>query len=182
MSKKKYSCGALFAGIGGFCKGFEQAGFETKWATDFDTEVAQTYRHNFPDTQFIEEDLVNLDLNDLEKVDVIHAGFPCQSFSQAGNRGGFNDPRGKLFDVMIDKIEASSWKPSILVLENSPFILMGEQGLWFEHIQERLNELGFWFSEQNAIEIDANAHCGLPQRRKRLLCLPVTKMILTLIH
>ena len=47
MSKKKYSCGALFAGIGGFCKGFEQAGFETKWATDFDTEVAQTYRHNF---------------------------------------------------------------------------------------------------------------------------------------
>ena len=169
---------ALFAGIGGFCKGFEQAGFETKWATDFDTEVAQTYRHNFPDTQFIEEDLVNLDLNDLEKVDVIHAGFPCQSFSQAGNRGGFNDPRGKLFDVMIDKIEASSWKPSILVLENSPFILMGEQGLWFEHIQERLNELGFWFSEQNAIEIMQTPTVDFPAE-KDFLCLPVTKMILT---
>ena len=175
MSDKKYSCGALFSGIGGFCKGFELAGFQTKWATDFDQEVAQTYAHNFPETKFIKADLANLDLNKLDKVDIIHAGFPCQSFSQAGNRKGFNDPRGKLFDVMIDKIEASSWRPSLLVLENSPYLLSGEQGLWFEHIQERLNDLGFWFSDQNAIEVDASEHCGLPQRRKRLFMLACNK-------
>ena len=175
MNDKKYSCGALFSGIGGFCKGFEQAGFQTKWATDFDDQVALTYEKNFPKINFIKTDLNELNFNDLEKVDVIHAGFPCQSFSQAGNRKGFNDPRGKLFDVMIDKIEASSWRPSLLALENSPYILSGEQGLWFEHIQQRLNDLGFWFSKQNAIEVDANKHCGLPQRRKRLFMFACNK-------
>ena len=85
MSNKNFSCGALFSGIGGFCKGFEKAGFQTKWATDFDKEVAQTYEKT-SSNQFYKADLNELNFNDLEKVDVIHAGFPCQSFSQAGNR------------------------------------------------------------------------------------------------
>lgn len=168
MSKKGYSCGALFAGIGGFCAGFEAAGYKTKWATDFDAQVSRTYSENFPKTKFLEKDINDIDFNTLEKVDVLHAGFPCQSFSQAGNRKGFDDPRGQLFNVMTDKIEASYWKPSVIVLENSPYLLMGDQGLWFEHIQERLNELGYWFSKHNAIQIDTNTHCGLPQRRERL--------------
>ena len=175
MTNNGFSCGALFSGIGGFCAGFEAAGYETKWATDFDAQVSRTYSENFPDTKFLEEDINDIDFNVLDKVDVLHAGFPCQSFSQAGNRKGFDDPRGQLFNVMVDKIEASSWKPSILVFENSPYIMMGDRGLWFDHIRERISGLGYWFSEHNAITIDTNKNCGLPQRRVRLFMFAVRK-------
>ena len=76
---------------------------------------------------------------------------------------------------MIDKIEASQWKPSILVLENSPYLLVGENGMWFQHIENRLNDLGFWFSKHNAIQIDANKNCGLPRRRERLFLFACNK-------
>ena len=84
-----------------------------------------------------------------------HGGFLVKVFTSWKPRG-FNDPRGKLLDVMIDKIEASSRKPSILARKLS-FHLNGDKD-FVGAIQERLNELGFWFFEQNAIEIDANAH------------------------
>ena len=163
-----YTCGSLFSGIGGFCFGFAEAKIQTVWATDFDEQVAKTYRHNFPKTNFLHESIENLDLSDFEAVDVVHAGFPCQSFSQAGDRKGFDDPRGQLFNVMMDKFASSSWLPSILVFENSPFLMIGDQGLWFEHIRTRLNELGYWFTQNNAITIDTQTHCGLPQKRERL--------------
>lgn len=168
MRNLEYTCGSLFSGIGGFCQGFEKAGFKTNWATDFNSQVAETYQSNFSDTKFYETEIENLNFAELDPVDVVHAGFPCQSFSQAGNRKGFDDPRGQLFNVMMDKFTASNWLPSILVFENSPFLISGKQGLWFEHIKERLNELGYWFTQNNSILIDAQAHCGLPQRRERL--------------
>lgn len=163
-----YNCGALFSGIGGFCYGFSESNIKTSWATDFDVQVAKTYRHNFPDTDFIHDSIENLNFSDLAPVDVVHAGFPCQSFSQAGDRKGFDDPRGQLFNVMMDKFEESSWLPSILVFENSPYLLIGDQGLWFEHVKARLNELGYWFTQNNAITIDTHKNCGLPQKRERL--------------
>ena len=57
MSEKGYSCGALFAGIGGFCAGFEAAGYKTKWATDFDSQVSATYKYNFPKTDFFQNQI-----------------------------------------------------------------------------------------------------------------------------
>ncbi len=71
------TCAGLFAGIGGFCFGFEDAGFSA-WASDKDEKVARTYRDNFPDVEFIEADIKDLDLDVLPEVDVLHAGFPCQ--------------------------------------------------------------------------------------------------------
>lgn len=163
-----YTCGSLFSGIGGFCRGFHEAGIKTVWATDLDEQVAKTYRYNFPETNFLHDSIENLNFSDLEGVDFVHAGFPCQSFSQAGERKGFDDPRGQLFNVMMDKLSASSWLPSILVFENSPYLMIGDQGLWFDHVKTRINELGYWFTRHNAITVDTHKNCGLPQKRERL--------------
>ena len=116
--KNRLTCGALFSGIGGFCRGFEQAGFTSLWANDFDAQVSATYRKNFKNTEFIEGSIDDIDFTSLKPVDVIHAGFPCQPFSHSGNRMGFNDPkgRGKLFDTMMDKISTASWRPKVLLL------------------------------------------------------------------
>lgn len=81
LKANTYSCAGLFAGIGGFCVGFESAGFKTSWVSDLDDRVEETYRHNFPQTRFLREDIGNLDLAQMPAVDVLHAGFPCQSFS-----------------------------------------------------------------------------------------------------
>ena len=174
---KTITCGALFAGIGGFCQGFEAAGFETLWASDFDQQVMSTYRHNSPNVKFYDQSIQDLDFNSLEPVDVLHAGFPCQPFSHSGNRQGFNDPKGRgiLFDVMMDKIESANWKPKVLLLENSTYIQYGENGMWFDHIRKRLQRAGFWFSAQNALTIDTRSHAGLPQRRERLFMHAVSK-------
>ena len=171
----KFKCGSLFSGIGGFCLGFESQGFKTLWASDFDAQVEATYKHNFPKTKFLNIDICSLDFNDLEPVDVLHAGFPCQSFSQAGNRSGFNDPRGKLFDVMIDKISSAHWKPKILVFENSPYIQIGENGEWFSHIKRRIKKAGYWFNDQNALKLSTRELAGLPQKRERLFMLATSR-------
>ena len=171
----KFTCGALFSGIGGFCIGFEEEGFKTLWASDFDAQVAETYRLNFPESRFLHADIASIDFDDLEPVDVLHAGFPCQSFSQAGNRLGFDDPRGQLFNVLMDKIAAASWKPKVLVLENSPFIKAGGNGEWFAHIKYRIKKSGFWFDNQNALEVSTHEHAGLPQKRERLFMVATDK-------
>ena len=83
--------GSLFAGIGGIDLAFEQAGFKITWANEIDAAACKTYRHNFPNTKLIEGDVRNLNAKTLEKVDVLTAGFPCQSFSVSGNQKGFKD-------------------------------------------------------------------------------------------
>ena len=102
LPSKKVTCGSLFSGIGGFCFGFERAGFETLWANDNDQKVSMTYKKNFESVEFLEQDIAKLETSKLRPVDVIHAGFPCQSFSSAGNRLGFDDPRGMLFEQIIE--------------------------------------------------------------------------------
>ena len=170
-----FTCGGLFVGIGGFCFGFEKAGFSTNWASDLDERVGMTYKQNFKATDFIQEDIAVLNLNDLPAVDVLHAGFPCQSFSAAGNRLGFEDPRGQLFDVMMEKISDLDCKPRILVFENSSHLMIGAGGLWFDHVKRSIKRAGFWFDDGNALIINTRTHFGLPQRRERLFMVAVNR-------
>lgn len=172
--------GSFFCGIGGLCHGFEANGFETLWANDFEPDVETTYRHNFPNVSFLSGDINEIDPKALEPVDIVHGGFPCQSFSNAGSRKGFDDPKGvgKLFDVMMDKIELLDRRPKILVFENVPNLLIGASGTWFEHVKYRIKKAGYWFSKENALQLDVRLHGGLPQRRERLFMLAVRKDIL----
>lgn len=166
-----FTVGSLFCGIGGFCHGFDAAGFKTMWANDWDDDAVATYRLNFPQVDTICGDVRALNDEDypFAPVDVLHAGFPCQSFSQAGNRLGFKDERGQLFFEVIKLIQNfGSNKPKILLLENSPYISIGEGGIWFDIIRREIQKAGYWFSEKNAVVIDSRKNAGLPQRRERL--------------
>ena len=164
-------CGALFAGIGGFCAGFESVGVSTSWAVELDGHASRTYAHNFPATRLLTRDVRDVTVlgDKLEPVDVLHAGFPCQSFSQAGVRMGFEDPRGRLFFEVIRLLkEFGSDKPPVLLLENAPFLRYGEGGAWFMELQNAIRRAGYWFREENSAELSAFELTSLPQQRTRL--------------
>ena len=168
---KELRSGALFAGIGGFCAGFGSAGVSTTWAVELDEHAAMTYRRNFPNVRLLQKSVVDVrvDADALEPVDVLHAGFPCQSFSQAGGRKGFDDPRGQLFLEIIRIIgEFKDRKPAILVLENAPFLRYGEGGVWFLRLQKEIQRAGYWFRPENCEELSAYRLTALPQQRTRL--------------
>jgi len=174
---QKFTCGALFAGIGGFCYGFEKSGFRTLWCNDMSPDAALTYKENFENSRYICGDIKQLKADqDLDPVDVLHAGFPCQSFSAAGHRLGFADPRGQLFFEIIRLLkEWGNQKPKILVLENSPHLKDGEGGSWFRTVQTEIQRSGYWFSAANTFIIDTRDNGGLPQRRKRLFMVAVSQ-------
>jgi DNA (cytosine-5)-methyltransferase 1 len=150
---------------------FEAAGFRTAWACDVDPYACAVYRDNFPANKLIEKDVRKLSVrgDKLQPVDVLHAGFPCQSFSQAGSRTGFDDERGKLFFEIIRLIgEFKKDKPRVLVFENAPYLQWGEGGDWFSEITRQLQGAGYWFRESNARELDLFALTHIPQTRSRL--------------
>lgn len=168
--------GALFSGIGGLCLGFQQQGIKTVWAVENDLAAVATYKRNVAGSTVVEIDGSPASVNDvsvignsLEPVDILHAGFPCQSFSVAGERKGFDDPRGQLFYEIIRIIkEFGEKKPSVLVLENSPNIRIGDAGRWFIELTKEIKKAGYWFRESNCVELDAYDYTNLPQKRNRL--------------
>jgi DNA (cytosine-5)-methyltransferase 1 len=175
------TCGALFAGIGGFCYGFERQGFKTVWASEIDERAASTYKHNFEHVDVFSGDsgdirALSAEISQLPPVDVLHAGFPCQSFSVAGNRKGFKDPRGRLFfEIPRLLLEWGDRRPKIVVLENSPNILTGDRGHWFDEVRTQLQAAGYWFGLQNCFEIDTFEWTNLPQKRSRLFMIAVSR-------
>lgn len=168
--------GALFAGIGGFCLGFGQAGIKTAWAIENSDSATSIYANNIDGVRIVEQNGqpasikdISVLKNDLEPVDVLHAGFPCQSFSQAGDRKGFADPRGQLFYEIIRIVqEFKDKKPSVIVLENSPHIRHGEGGSWFMELAKEIKKAGYWFRDSNCAELDPYLLTPLPQQRNRL--------------
>jgi len=161
--------GAMFAGIGGFCAGLKKAGVKTSWAIDIDEFARATYMQNFDETEYLLKDIRTLSAQDLEPVDILDAGFPCQSFSQAGSRKGFEDDRGKLFyDLMRMIREFKDKRPPVILLENSPYLRHGDGGRWFLEIAREIKKAGYWFRETSVAELDPYELTLLPQRRNRL--------------
>ncbi len=130
----------LFSGIGGFHLGMSQAGHECVGACEIDKHARQVYGRHFTDTQ-IWEDATKLKPYELPDFDCLVAGFPCQAFSLAGKRMGFNDTRGTLFFeiVRIAKIK----RPQLLLLENVKGLLYHKEGNTFRTILTTLDELGY---------------------------------------
>ena len=122
---KKFSIGSLYAGIGGICLGFKNSGFELFWANELDKNACITYRHNFKHT-LIEGDVLTLDIETLPKIDILTAGFPCQPFSVAGYRKGFNDHRGNHFFRILDFVDTV--RPKVVFLENVKNLVNHDHG------------------------------------------------------
>ena len=93
---RSYDAVSLFAGIGGICQGFQQAGFQIKWANEKNHAACETYRHNYSN-YLLEGDIRKININSIPDSHVLLAGFPCQAFSLGGAQRGFADPRGTMF-------------------------------------------------------------------------------------
>ena len=156
----------LFAGIGGFRLGMESAGHECVGFCEIDKFARASY-------QAIHDTKGELELHDITtvsdefirgigRVDIICGGFPCQAFSIAGNRRGFEDTRGTLF-FEIARF-ASILRPKYLFLENVKGLLNHENGITFETIISTLDELGYNVEWQVLNSKDF----GVPQNRERV--------------
>lgn len=153
----------LFAGIGGIRLGFSRAfkdSLEFVFSSEIDKYAQITYSVNFGDMPF--GDITKIDEKTIPGHDIILAGFPCQAFSIAGKRAGFNDTRGTLFfDVLrIAKFHM----PQVIFLENVKGFVGHDKGKTFRVVKESLEELGYKvFSEV----LNAK-NFGVPQNRERI--------------
>jgi len=160
----------LFAGIGGFHLAFHNVGAECVFSSEWDDAARETYELNFQKLTpklfkngNFAGDITKVNKREIPDFDILCAGFPCQPFSQAGFKKGFEDVRGTLFFDIAEIIRIK--KPSAFFLENVRGLYNHEQGRTFATIKRVLSEdLGYSF--HHAI-VKASDH-GLPQHRPRL--------------
>ena len=163
MREKQYTFIDLFAGLGGFHKALESLGCKCVFASEIKEDLRKLYKINFPQTD-IQGDITAILPNEIPTHDILCAGFPCQPFSQAGKRQGFNDKkdRGNLFNNICAILEEH--KPRYVLLENVANLKGHDAGNTWRTIQERLYDLGYSVKES----IISPHQFGIPQHRKRI--------------
>lgn len=160
----KYTAIDLFAGIGGVRLGLEQAGFNVVYSNDYDKYCKITFENFFKDsldTRKIEDVPLS---NIPDDIDLLAGGFPCQPFSLAGLRRGFNDPRGSLFLEVVKILHEK--KPKAFLLENVKNLKRHDSGKTLNYILNVLrNELGYFVPEPQILN---SKYFGVPQNRERI--------------
>jgi len=151
---------------GTFCSGIEAPSvawpdWEPQWFSEIDAFPCEVLKHHYPDVPNL-GDMTKIKGGDLDSVDVVIAGTPCQSFSVAGQRAGLDDPRGNLALEYLRIVSES--RPTWMVWENVPGVLSSEEGRDFEEILRIISELGYGWAYR---VLDAQ-HFGVPQRRRRV--------------
>ena len=159
----------MFAGIGGFRAGLTRAGgFQCVGHCEIDKYAEASYRaiHDIRKEERYYPDARAIDPNDLPDFDLLCGGFPCQAFSLAGRRKGFDDARGTLFFEIARLAETR--RPSYLLLENVPGLLNHDGGRTFAAILSALSDLGYHVEWA----VLNSKHFGVPQSRRRvfLIC------------
>lgn len=161
---RKYRVGSLFAGVGGICQGFKDASCDVLWANEIDEHSRKTYKINHPDVSLTSKlDVRVLTKDDVEKVDILAAGFPCQPFSQAGQARGFDDNRGQLFFEITRLL--SELKPKAFFLENVKTLATHDGGKSLAIIEGALRKVGYSFI---SFVLRASEHTDIPQGRSRI--------------
>ena len=157
-------CASFFAGVGGIDLGFEQSGFETVYANEFDSYAADTFELNF-NVKVDRRDINTVQPDEIPDFDVLLAGFPCQAFSVAGYRKGFADEkgRGNLFFQLIRIMEKKM--PRIAFFENVKNLVGHDNGNTFRVICEALDSLGYSYVSQ---VMNADQYGDVPQNRERI--------------
>lgn len=163
MGQKKFTVGGLFSGVGGIEQGFLNNGFEILWSNDIDEPSSKTFKLNF-EHRHILRDIHLLKGGELEPVDVLVGGFPCQAFSVAGYRKGFNDDRGNLFFEIVRIIEELAHKPRALLLENVKNFYTHDNKRTFQKVKEYLEGLGYYVFSKVLNTAD---YTSVPQNRER---------------
>ena len=155
----------MFAGIGGFRAGLTRAGgFQCVGHCEIDKYADASYRaiHSIGKEECYYPDARKIDPGEMPNFDLLCAGFPCQSYSLSGKRGGFNDPRGTLFFEVSRLAEAR--RPAYLLLENVVGLLSHDKGRTFCAVLTTLHDLGYGL-EWCVLN---SADHGVPQSRRRV--------------
>lgn len=155
----------LFAGIGGIRMGFDHAfrgKLRTVFVSEWDPKAQETYSANFPDGMEIHGDITKIKEEDVPAHDILLAGFPCQAFSMAGQRKGFEDARGTLF-FDVARI-AKFHKPKVIFCENVKNLTRHDRGKTFSVIVRILRDLGYKVFHR----VLNSKNFGVPQNRERI--------------
>ncbi len=159
-SKAAFKFIDLFAGIGGIRMPFDELGGECVFSSEWDKFAQKTYFENY--NEMPSGDITGIDPIDIPSFDLLLAGFPCQPFSMAGLKKGFDDVRGNLFFKIAEIIKYHN--PSLVFLENVKNLASHDKGRTLHIIEKKLDELGYVVRKKvlNAKDF------GLPQNRERI--------------
>lgn len=157
----------LFCGLGGFRIALEKQNCNCVFSSDIDKAVAQVYENNFG--EYPSGDITKIDSTEIPDFDILCGGFPCQSFSIAGKRLGFEDSRGTMFFEVARILKEK--KPKAFILENVKGITNHDSGKTLKTILDILDDLGYTYVNKviNAKDI------GIPQNRERWYCVGIRK-------
>lgn len=158
----------LFAGVGGIRLGFQKHGGRTVFSSEWDVHAKQTYTANYGATPH--GDITKIDERDIPDHDILLAGFPCQPFSSAGVRRGFEDTRGTLFFDIARILKYS--RPKAFMLENVKGLISHDKGRTLNVILNVLEELNYYVPDPEVLN---SYHFGLPQNRERIIIVGFNK-------
>jgi DNA (cytosine-5)-methyltransferase 1 len=154
----------LFAGAGGLALGLHNAGLNSELLVDFDKNAVATLKRNRPTWNAVCDSVQNLDLSSYAgKIDVMAGGFPCQAFSYAGNKMGFEDTRGTLFYEFARLIRQV--KPKLVLGENVKGLLTHDHGKTLATMVSVLTDLGY----DVKFKVLRSQFFDVPQKRERLI-------------
>lgn len=160
--KEKFKVAGFFAGVGGIEKGFEQAGFDAIWANELDPHAAETYKLNHSGVLRV-GDITGVSPDEVPDSDLIVGGFPCQAFSVAGKRLGFEDDRGEVFFELSRIIAKKS--PRAIFIENVKNLRTHDGGNTYAVIKNNLESLGY---KIKAEVLNSAEYGNIPQNRERI--------------
>lgn len=167
MDKRKIDMVSLFCGAGGLDKGFENKGFRTVWANDFDGDACETHR-GWSSAEVVQGDIGKVDFKSIPRTEVIAGGFPCQGFSLAGPRK-LDDSRNILYRYFVKLVEEK--QPKVFVAENVKGLLTLGNGEIVEAILHDFAEKGY---DVKPTLVNA-ADYGVPQDRQRVIIVGIHK-------
>jgi DNA (cytosine-5)-methyltransferase 1 len=165
---RNFSSIELFAGAGGLGLGLEKAGFKAVALNEFDKDACDTLRVNRPDWNIIQGDIRNVDFTSFTDIDLISGGFPCQSFSYAGEKLGFEDIRGTLFFEFARSIKQVM--PKVFIGENVRGLLNHDEGKTLSVIRSVITDLGYTLIEPKVLKA---LFYRVPQKRERLFLIAI---------
>lgn len=169
MPKRQFNSIELFAGGGGLAIGMEKAGFHHILLNEFDKSACDTLRHNRPNWNVIEDDVHNIDFTPYKgQVDFLSGGFPCQAFSYAGEKRGFEDARGTLFFELARAVKET--QPKVFMGENVKGLFTHDNGKTLQVIKDVIADLGYTLIEPRVLKA---IMYFVPQKRERLMLVAI---------